>query len=180
MRTSVLVVMVGLPGVGKTTRAKELEEELGAVRFTVDAWLKPIVGEANPTETRRTMEGRLIATARRLLELGQNVILDFGFWGRDERGSLHDLATTCGADFRIEYLDVDPEEQWRRVEARQRSADEMATAFTITREMLDSYVDVFDVPDEAELGAVAPPPPPPEAGEWRHWRAACWPTSETW
>lgn len=180
MATPILVVTVGLPGVGKTTRARVLEEELGAVRLTVDAWLKPLFGEANPKEGRDTLEGRLVATARRLLEIGQSVILDFGCWSRDERGALHDLAAACGARFRIEYLHVDQDEQWRRIEARQASPDALATAFTIRRDMLDSYEGMFDAPTAAELSAAEPPPPPPEAGEWRHWRAARWPTSESW
>ena len=33
-----LTLMVGLPGAGKTTRAKELEQATGAVRFTPDEW----------------------------------------------------------------------------------------------------------------------------------------------
>ena len=33
-----LYLMVGLPGSGKTTRAKELEQEARAVRFTPDEW----------------------------------------------------------------------------------------------------------------------------------------------
>ena len=34
----VLTLMVGLPGAGKTTLAKEIEKETGAVRFTPDEW----------------------------------------------------------------------------------------------------------------------------------------------
>ena len=33
-----LYLMVGLPGSGKTTYAKQLEEEVQAVRFTPDEW----------------------------------------------------------------------------------------------------------------------------------------------
>lgn len=179
MSKPILVVTVGLPGMGKTTRARELEAELGAVRFTSDHWLKPLFGEANPKLARDTMEGRFVATARRLLELGQSVILDFGCWSVDERGALHDLAAAHGADFRIESLDLDPEEQWRRVDARQRS-EEIDVSFTLTREQLRACVFLFDPPTAAELAATSPPPPPPEAGSWAAWRARKWPTSEDW
>lgn len=36
MGQATLFLMVGLPGSGKTTRAKELERETGAIRFTPD------------------------------------------------------------------------------------------------------------------------------------------------
>ena len=38
MGQATLFLMVGLPGSGKTTRAKELERETGAIRFTPDEW----------------------------------------------------------------------------------------------------------------------------------------------
>lgn len=34
----ILTLMVGLPGAGKTTAARQLEEETGAIRFTPDEW----------------------------------------------------------------------------------------------------------------------------------------------
>jgi AAA domain len=42
---SILVVMVGLPASGKTTRARQLEFELGAVRLTPDKWMLPLFNE---------------------------------------------------------------------------------------------------------------------------------------
>jgi len=168
--------MVGLPGVGKTTRARELELEMGAVRLTPDEWLRPLFGSGNDTEERDTLEGRFVALARRMLEVGQSVVLDFGLWSRAERDSLHDLANTCGADYRIEYLDLAPEEQWRRVEQRQRSAP--PDSFSITREELVGFVDMFEAPTSGELAARTAAAPPPEAGTWSSWRAARWPTSE--
>jgi len=176
MQRPILVVTVGLPGVGKTTRAKELEAELGAVRLTPDEWLRPLFGPRDNTLGRDTIEGRFVSLARRLLTLGQSVILDFGVWTRAERDSLHDLAHSCGATFRMEYLHLDSEEQWRRVEDRQTRGS--STAFVITLVELDSYVAMFEPPDEAELGASEPAAPPPEAGSWANWRAARWPTSE--
>lgn len=176
MRTSVLVVMVGLPGTGKTTRAKELETELHAVRLTPDEWLRPLFGPEDDPTGRNTIEGRFVAFARRLLELGQSVILDFGLWSRVERDSLHDLAEVGGADFRIEYTSLDPEEQWRRVSNRQRATP--PDSYEISREELDSYVSLFTAPTPEELAARSAPSPPADAGSWSNWRAARWPTSE--
>jgi len=38
-----LFVTVGLPGSGKTTRAKELASEFAAVRLTPDDWMIPLL-----------------------------------------------------------------------------------------------------------------------------------------
>ncbi|NNE71143.1 MAG: AAA family ATPase [Rhodothermales bacterium] len=34
-----LIIVCGLPGSGKTTRARQLEERLGAVRMAPDEWM---------------------------------------------------------------------------------------------------------------------------------------------
>ena len=41
-----LYVMVGLPAAGKTTLARQIEIEHGALRFTPDEWMIPLFGES--------------------------------------------------------------------------------------------------------------------------------------
>lgn len=48
--------MVGLPGAGKTTRAKELAAEHGALRLSPDAWMIPLFGESDPGGKRDVLE----------------------------------------------------------------------------------------------------------------------------
>jgi len=40
-----LYLLVGLPGAGKTTKARRLEVEVPALRFTPDEWLKILFGK---------------------------------------------------------------------------------------------------------------------------------------
>lgn len=42
---AVLFLMVGLPGAGKTARAKKLAAEHPALRLSPDAWMIPLFGE---------------------------------------------------------------------------------------------------------------------------------------
>lgn len=44
----ILFVLVGLPGSGKTTRARQLEEAHRAIRLTPDEWMIPLFGEREP------------------------------------------------------------------------------------------------------------------------------------
>ena len=77
-----LHLMCGLPGAGKTTEARRLEAEFGAVRLTPDDWIhsfnqdhwsrKDIDGLRDPVEA---VQKELAA---RLLSLGVSVILDWG------------------------------------------------------------------------------------------------------
>jgi predicted kinase len=84
-----LHLMVGLPCSGKTTLAKQLEQERSALRLTPDEWQVPLFGQdaEEPEHDARhsLIEAMLWNIASRALELGANVILDFGFWAREER-----------------------------------------------------------------------------------------------
>jgi predicted kinase len=73
--SAILYLIVGLPGAGKTTKARQLEVEASALRFTPDEWMKTLFGR-NDQATRDVLEGRLIWIALRALQLHTNVILD--------------------------------------------------------------------------------------------------------
>jgi hypothetical protein len=44
----------------------------------------PLFGESDAGGKRDVLEGLLISLALEAVKLGTSVILDFGFWGRDE------------------------------------------------------------------------------------------------
>jgi predicted kinase len=178
-----MYVMAGLPASGKTTRAKEIERDGNALRLTPDEWMIPLFADLAPRpfgqslagEKRDVLEGRLVWLALRALQLGTSVILDFGVWGKDERSALHHLALSAQARFQLVYLQVDEDEQARRVQ--QRNAHGPATAFAILPGELQAWRQSFQEPDEAELTACTPGPPPPGYGSWEDWTAERWPTS---
>jgi len=114
---AILYLIVGLPGAGKTTKARQLEVEASALRLTPDEWMHALFGRNDPA-TRDALEGRLIGIALRALQLHTNVILDFGFWSKDERSSLRWIAKQIGAKSQVIYLPIDPETQRKRVQNR--------------------------------------------------------------
>ena len=92
-----LFLIVGLPGAGKTTRARELEKAHRALRFSPDEWMIPLFGESDADGKRDLLEGLLINAGLCALAVGTNVVLDFGLWGRDERSALRSLGASVGA-----------------------------------------------------------------------------------
>lgn len=165
--------MVGHVGAGKTTRARELAAATGALRLTPDEWMLPLFGHWDPDGMRDVVEGRLIWTAREGLRAGASVILDFGFWGRDERASLNWLARTVGATTRTVFVDVDRDTQAERVGNRWR--DEPRSTWDVTQEQLDGWRTLFQEPDADEL-AGRYTMTAPEVG-WEAWIAERWPTA---
>jgi predicted kinase len=79
----------GLLGVGKTTLARHLEQRIPAICFSRDEWMTRLHGDDPPVEHYAELYRRVCEQVEevrpRCLELGLNVVLDFGFWKRRER-----------------------------------------------------------------------------------------------
>jgi predicted kinase len=144
-----LFVMVGLPGSGKTTLAKRLEQEYSAVRLTKDDWMMTLFGRADLDEERSRVEELLWNMGARLLGLGVNVVLDYGLWAREEREDYRAKAEALGARVEFFFLDVSEEELVRRLESRnlQRSG----TDVPISAAQLAAYLPRFQRPDDDEI-----------------------------
>jgi hypothetical protein len=85
------------------------------------------------------------------------------------------LALSAGARFQLVYVEVNDDEQVRRVQ--ERNTRESATTFAVTTAELRLWRQGFQVPDEAELTACTPGPSPPGYRSWEEWAAERWPTS---
>lgn len=154
-----LHLMVGLPGSGKTTEAKRIATKHHALRLTPDEWHFHLFGndfyndasKDNEHDKRHTkIEELMWDTAQKLLLLGTNVILDFGFWAKEERDNLRKKAHILGADFKIHYMDCTVENLWERLKKRNNHPENGAT-FYISRESLDKWNSLFEPPTEDEL-----------------------------
>jgi predicted kinase len=169
-----LFLIVGLPGSGKTVRARELAAERGALLMTPDAWMLSLFGPSQPDGKREVLEGRLIALAMEALRLRVSVVLDFGLWARDERSALRWIAASLEAACEVIYLPVDREVQLSRVRGRWERTPEQT--FPMTEAELDAWRDQFDVPDAEELSSASLPSPPPGDASWFDWAAHRWPS----
>jgi hypothetical protein len=148
-----LHLMVGLPCSGKTTRARELEYACSALRLTPDEWHLRLFGQdaEDPEHNARhsLIEALLWEMASRALVLGTNVILDYGFWAREEREDYRARAKQLGASSEVHFLDVPPEELLRRL--ARRNAQHSLTAFYIPEKMMHPWIAFFQKPTPDEL-----------------------------
>ena len=158
-----LILICGLPGSGKTTKAKQLELERSALRLTPDEWIRPLYG-AHPTRevldsARDPVETLMWVVAARALALNLNVILDFGFWSQSEREEFRGRAASLGAGSEVCFLDVSHQELLRRLAARNTALP--ADAFHVSETDLTKWSHIFEPPTKEELTPREPQDRPP-------------------
>jgi predicted kinase len=148
-----LHLMVGLPCSGKTTLAQKIESEKAALRLTPDEWQVRLFGQdaEEPGHDARhsLIEAMLWKIASSALELGVNVILDFGFWAREEREDYRLRAKQLEASSEVHFLDVPEDELLRRLE--ERNSQPSHASFYISVEMMKPWIEFFQRPTPDEL-----------------------------
>lgn len=140
-----LILVCGLPGSGKTTEAQRLSFRRPGIRLAPDEWMSALGVSLWDSAMRQRIEFLQWAVAKELLRLGTTVIVEWGTWGRDERTSLRAEARGLGATVELLYLDVPPDELWRRIQDRD------AEIPPVRRTDVDDWTRAFQVPDEAEV-----------------------------
>lgn len=146
-------LICGLPCSGKTTLAKALEAKLAAIRLCPDEWItrlygKDISGEALDA-ARDPVEQALWDVAARVLGLGVDVILEYGFWSRSEREEYRRCAADLGAGSQVHFTAASEEELFDRL--AKRNAHLPVGTFWIDEGRLREWIRVFEAPEPDEL-----------------------------
>jgi predicted kinase len=145
-----LFLICGLPGSGKSTLAKRIERERPALRLTPDEWMERIVGTGYDEGKRAAIESLQWDIAQRALALGVDVVLESGFWSRDERYRFRARAVELGADSKLIFLDVPLEELRRRLATRNETLPADSN-FRVDLGQLDIWTSMFERPTPDEL-----------------------------
>jgi predicted kinase len=148
----IVYVICGFIGAGKTTFARKLEGRTGAVRITKDEWLIRLIGNDPAIEGFEEYNNRICELSRdvafQLVEKGIDVIIDEGFWAKEQRVELRRRIDAMGAKEVLYYLDTPIETIWERV--GERNLNLTKDSFRISREMLDGYLTYWQPPSEDE------------------------------
>ena len=150
-----LFMLCGLPGSGKTTRAKELEAAGEGVLLNADSWvcrLYPDDAEAAARDERKARVHQVQWDfAERLLARGVSVIWDHGVSMRAERDHYRSRARKLGANVQTIFIDVPIETLHERLADRNRNLP--PGDFHISAQELDEWAALFETPTRDELAS---------------------------
>jgi predicted kinase len=140
-----LVIVCGLPGSGKTSHARRVEQSAQGVRFCADEWMLALGINLWDSEARQRIEKLQWNVAQKILNLGRDVVIEWGTWARSERDALRTAARKLGAAVELHFLDAPVEVLFDRI--RQRNAETPA----ITLDDVQRWADIFERPSPDEM-----------------------------
>jgi predicted kinase len=155
-----VILVVGCTGAGKTTYARNLSDEIGALRFSIDEWMVPLFGPDQPKPIRfewmmervNRCEAMIFTLVQQSVTRGCPVVLDLGFTKLAHRDKFRLLCAEAGLSCAVHFVDVDAETRWQRVKARNAEQGE-TYAMQVDRSMFDFMENLWE---------------PPLADEWEH------------
>jgi predicted kinase len=152
-KQSLAYVICGFIGSGKTTFARKLEKETGAIRITKDEWAIKIFGNKITRDKNFERYDKNITTlatdiAFKILKAGNDVIIDEGFWVKSQRDEIKKKILSLGAKPMLYFVDSSIEEMKNRV--INRSKKPSIDSFEIDEEMFDKYLNFWEPPTYEE------------------------------
>ncbi|MBI2621625.1 MAG: ATP-binding protein [Candidatus Levybacteria bacterium] len=145
-------IIIGFVGSGKTTFARKLEKETGAVRFTKDEWMVRVFGNTPPKDKFEEYDSKMTSLATEMalkcLKAGISVIIDEGFWVKEHREAIREKVNSVGAIPKLYYIEAPFETMKART--LRRTENPPVDSFTIDEESFNQYWRHFQPPDKDE------------------------------
>lgn len=140
---------------GKSAYAARLRIAEQAAILSVDEIMLALfgqhTGDKHDEYTEKTKR-YLFNKSLELIETGSNVILDWGFWQREERALARSFYAARGIPCSLHYIDIDPKTWAARLEKRNAAVQSGQTSAYFVDEGLAAKFDrLFQPPEPSEV-----------------------------
>jgi predicted kinase len=155
---TVIHLVFGPQGAGKSTHAKYLAEQLGGVSFSIDPWMLELFGPdlslpldlAWIMQRVRRCEQQIWKTTVAVTTQGLPVVLDLGCMKRADRARIESLANQASLTLQLHFVNAESSIRRQRVLARNIERGD-TFAFEVTPTMFALMETQFEAPDDLEL-----------------------------
>ena len=139
---------------GKSAYAEKLRKENKAVVLSIDEIMLALFGQ-NAGEKYDDyivrIKDYLYHKSLEIIDSGINVILDWGFWTKDERAWARSFFNSNGITNEIHYIDIDDSEWSRRIEKRNKDVFAGGDdAYYVDEGLLEKFNAIFEEPEMSE------------------------------
>lgn len=150
-----VLIMCGKICSGKSTYAEKLKLENKAVILSVDeltlALFENQAGEKLDFYVEKLKE-YFLKKSLDIVEAGADVILDWGFWTKNERDYAREFYDSRNISYQFYYMNVGIDEWKKRILKRnQKIKREQLEAYPIDKGLLSKVEKMFEEPDRKEL-----------------------------
>jgi len=140
---------------GKTTYAKKLQKEGKAVILSVDEIMLAVFGQDAGEKHDDYVAGikkYLYQKTLEIIENGLDVILDWGFWTKEERAYARSFFSSNGIVNEFHYIEIEDSEWKRRIEKRNRDVlADNSDAYYVDEGLSEKFNAIFEKPDPSEI-----------------------------
>lgn len=143
---------------GKSTYAEQLRVHHNAVVLSTDEITFALFGQHcgdNHDDYVERTQNYLFNKSLELIEVGINVILDWGFWMKEERDYAREFYNSRNIACEFHYIDISDETWKERLKKRNSEVlSETTSAYYADDNLAEKFASIFEVPNKAEIDVV--------------------------
>lgn len=140
---------------GKSTYGNKLRIQENAVLLSIDEITLSLFGQHcgdKHDEYSEKTQNYLFNKSLELIEIGINVILDWGFWSKEKRDYAREFYSSKNIECEFHYIDV-CNETWNRYIIKRN--DDILTgkinAYYVDKNLADKVIPLFETPNKDEI-----------------------------
>ena len=153
-----VILICGRICCGKTTYSKKLCSESNTVLLSVDEIMLSLFDKCcgdMHMEYERRIKNYLFDKSLELIAKGMDVVLDWGFWTKEEREAVKDFYISHGINCELHYLEVS-DEIWKvRLDNRNSAVlKNEVSAYFVDHNLAYKFASMFEMPTEDEIDVI--------------------------
>ena len=155
-----VIMICGKLCCGKTTYARSMIGKGNAVLLSIDEIMLMMFGQhcgdMHEEYAART-EKYLLDKAVEIIKAGTDVVLDWGFWRKEQRTRVKEFFRSNGILCEMHYIEVSPDIWQRRIAKRNAGVLEgTENAYYVDGNLARKFENLFEYPDDGEIDLYYP------------------------